>query len=91
MLLKKCQIILLILISLGGSKISKAQDTLRLSLSEALRMAQTNNLNIRNSQLDLKSAQKKNMGNSGDRIASCGWNGQVPVYTKSCNIACFSL
>ena len=59
MVLKKCQIILLILISLGGSKISFAQDTLRLSLTDALRIAQQNNLNIRNSQLDLKSAQKK--------------------------------
>ena len=59
MLLKKCQIILLIFISFGGSKISMAQDTLRLSLAGALKIAQTNNLNIRNSQLDLKSAQKK--------------------------------
>jgi len=40
-------------------KISVAQDTLRLSLNDALRMAQENNLNIKNSQLDLKIAQKK--------------------------------
>jgi len=59
MLLKRCQIILLVLLSLGGVKTSIAQDTLRLSLNDALKMAQTNNLNIKNSQLDLKSAQKK--------------------------------
>ncbi len=59
MLSKKCQIILLILLSFGGVKISHAQDTLRLSLNDALRMAQENNLNIKNSQLDLKMAQKK--------------------------------
>lgn len=59
MLSKKCQIILLILLSFGGVKISYAQDTLRLSLNDALRMAQENNLNIKNSQLDLKMAQKK--------------------------------
>ncbi len=59
MLLNKCQMILLILLSLGGVKISAAQDTLRLSLNDALKMAQENNLNIKNSQLDLKMAQKK--------------------------------
>jgi len=59
MLLKKCQIIMLIFLSFGGVKISAAQDTLRLSLNDALKMAQENNLNIKNSQLDLKSAQKK--------------------------------
>jgi len=59
MLSRKCQIILLILLSFGGMKISVAQDTLRLSLNDALRMAQENNLNIKNSQLDLKIAQKK--------------------------------
>lgn len=59
MLLKKCQIILLIMFSLGVAKISAAQDTLSLSLSDALRLAQDNNLNIKNSQLDLKIAQKK--------------------------------
>ena len=59
MLLKKCQIILLILFSVGVAGISKAQDTLHLSLNDALQMAQKNNLNIRNSQLDLKIAQKK--------------------------------
>ena len=56
---KKYQIILLILLSLGGTKISAAQDSLRLSLSDALKMARENNLNLRNSQLDLKMAQKK--------------------------------
>jgi outer membrane protein TolC len=40
-------------------KISTAQDTLRLSLNDALTIAQKNNLNIKNSQLDLKIAQKK--------------------------------
>ena len=59
MLSRKCQIVLLIMLSLGGVKISLAQDTLRLSLNDALRMAQENNLNIKNSQLDLKIAQKK--------------------------------
>ena len=59
MLLKKCQIILLILLSFGGAKITLAQDTLHLSLSDALKIAQENNLNIKNSQLDLKIAQKK--------------------------------
>ena len=59
MLSRKCQIILLILLTFGGVKISTAQDSLRLSLNDALRMAQENNLNIKNSQLDLKIAQKK--------------------------------
>ena len=59
MLLKKCQIILLILLTFGGAKITLAQDTLRLSLNDALKIAQENNLNIKNSQLDLKIAQKK--------------------------------
>jgi outer membrane protein len=59
MLLKKCQIILLILLTFGGAKITLAQDTLRLSLNDALKIAQDNNLNIKNSQLDLKMAQKK--------------------------------
>ena len=59
MLLKKCQIIFLILLTMGGAKISIAQDTLRLSLNDALKMAQEKNLNIKNSQLDLKMAQKK--------------------------------
>ncbi len=59
MLLKKYQIILLLLLSLGGARSTLAQDTLRLSLSEALKIAQDNNLTIRNSQIDLKMAQKK--------------------------------
>ena len=59
MLSRKCQMILLILLSFGGVKISVAQDTLRLSLNDALKMAQENNLNIKNSQLDLKIARKK--------------------------------
>jgi outer membrane protein TolC len=59
MLLKKCQVILLIVLILTGVKISTAQDTLRLSLNDALKMAQDNNLNIKNSQIDLKIAQKK--------------------------------
>ncbi len=59
MFLKKFQIILLILITLGSVKTGNAQDTLRLSLNEALKIAQANNLTIRNSQLDLRSAQKK--------------------------------
>ena len=61
MLSGKCQMILLILLSFGGVKITTAQvqDTLRLSLNDALKIAQENNLNIKNSQLDLKMAQKK--------------------------------
>lgn len=59
MSLKKYQLILLILLTLGGVKISMAQETIRLSLNEALKIAQDNNLNIKNSQLDLKIAQKK--------------------------------
>ena len=57
--MKKCQVILLIVLILTGVKISTAQDTLRLSLNDALKMAQDNNLNIKNSQIDLKIAQKK--------------------------------
>jgi outer membrane protein len=59
MLFKKCQIIMLILLSIGAVKISAAQDTLRLSLSDALKIAQENNLNIKNSRLDMQIAQKK--------------------------------
>ncbi len=59
MFLKKCQMMLLILLFLGGVKTTVAQDTLRLSLNDALRIAQEKNLNIKNSQLDLKIAQKK--------------------------------
>lgn len=59
MFLRKCQIILLIVLSFGGAKMSTAQDTLRLSLNEALSMARQNNLNIKNSQLDLNIAKKK--------------------------------
>jgi outer membrane protein len=59
MLLKKYQIIFLILLTFGGARATIAQDTLRLSLNEALKIAQENNLTIRNSQIDLKMAQKK--------------------------------
>ena len=40
MFLKKCQILLLVLLSFGGAMTATAQDTLRLSLNDALRMAQ---------------------------------------------------
>lgn len=59
MFLKKCQMLLFILLSFGGVKVIAAQDTLRLSLNDALRIAQDKNLNIKNSELDLKMAQKK--------------------------------
>jgi outer membrane protein TolC len=59
MFLKKCQMLLLILLSFVGFKVIAAQDTLRLSLNDALRIAQEKNLNIKNSELDLKMAQKK--------------------------------
>ncbi len=59
MFLKKFQMMLLILLTFGVVKITEAQDTLRLSLNDALKIAQEKNLNIKNSQLDLKIAQKK--------------------------------
>lgn len=59
MLLQKKPIILIVLLMLGVFKGGNAQDTLRYSLSEAIKIAQENNLNIKNSQLDLKMAQKK--------------------------------
>jgi outer membrane protein TolC len=59
MFLKNYKLMLLILFTLGAVKLTTAQDTLRLSLNDALRVAQEKNLNLKNSQLDLKIAQKK--------------------------------
>jgi outer membrane protein len=59
MFLKNYKLMLLILFTFAAVKLTTAQDTLRLSLNDALRVAQEKNLNIKNSQLDLKIAQKK--------------------------------
>ena len=59
MVSKKYLIILLIPLFMGVGRVSAVQDTLRLSLSAALKYARDNNLTIKNSQLDLKMAQKK--------------------------------
>lgn len=59
MFVGKIQLILILLLFFSGVKISSGQDTLRLSLSEALKIAAENNLTIKNSQLDLTIAQKK--------------------------------
>lgn len=48
-----------ILLLLMGAFTGKAQDTLRLSLQEARRLAYENNANIRNSTLDMEIARKK--------------------------------
>ena len=56
---KKKQILLLALIFLLGTIVVHAQEPMKLSLQEALKMALQNNTNILNSELDLKIAQKK--------------------------------
>jgi len=56
---KQKQIALLLLLFLGGILMAKAQDTMKLSVQDALRLAMQNNTNILNSELDLKIAQKK--------------------------------
>ena len=53
------QILITIFLLLLGIGKSEAQDTLRLSLQESRRMAYENNINIRNSNLDLEIARKK--------------------------------
>jgi len=56
---KKKQIILMAVIFLLVTMVLKAQEPVKLSLQEALKMAMQNNTNILNSELDLKIAQKK--------------------------------
>jgi outer membrane protein TolC len=56
---KTKQILLLAIMFLGGTLLTRAQDVTKLSLNDALKMALQNNTNILNSDLDLKIAQKK--------------------------------
>jgi len=53
------QILLLAVIFLCGTLITVGQETVKLSLQDALKLALQNNTNILNSDLDLKMAQKK--------------------------------
>ena len=59
MIRKQNRILLLASIFLGGTMVSVAQQTEKLSLDEAIKKALKNNTNIINSKLDLKIAQKK--------------------------------
>lgn len=56
---KQKQILLLAFMFLGVTFASRAQESIKLSLQDALKMALQNNTNILNSDLDLKIAQKK--------------------------------
>lgn len=56
---KKKQMLLLVAMILGGTFLSFAQETEKLSLEKAIQMALKNNTNIINSKIDLKIAQKK--------------------------------
>lgn len=56
---KQKQILLLAGIFLLGTFVAGAQETMKLSLQDAMKMALQNNTNILNSDLDLKIAQKK--------------------------------
>ncbi len=56
---KQKQILLLGLMFFAGTLLSSAQEPVKLSLPDALKMALQNNTNILNSDLDLKMAQKK--------------------------------
>jgi len=56
---KHKQILLLAVMILSGAVTAFAQEPVKLSLQEALKMAMQNNTNILNSELDLKMAQKK--------------------------------
>ncbi|MFA5329175.1 MAG: TolC family protein [Prolixibacteraceae bacterium] len=53
------QILLLVAMILGSTLLSGAQETSKLSLDEAIKMALQNNTDILNSQLDLEMAKKK--------------------------------
>jgi outer membrane protein len=56
---KHKQILFLIVVFLAGTFLSSAQEPIKLSLQDAVKMALQNNTNILNSDLDLKIAQKK--------------------------------
>ncbi len=56
---KKKQMLLLVAMILGGTLLSFAQETVKLSLDKSIQMALQNNTNIINSKIDLKIAQKK--------------------------------
>ncbi|MBV5313446.1 MAG: TolC family protein [Prolixibacteraceae bacterium] len=56
---KHKQILLLAIVVLSGAMTAFAQEPVKLSLQEALKLAMQNNTNILNSELDLKMAQKK--------------------------------
>ena len=56
---KQKQILLMAVIFLLVTMVLKAQEPVKLSLQDALKMASQNNINILNSELDLKIAQKK--------------------------------
>jgi outer membrane protein len=56
---KHKQILILAVMFLTGTLLSSAQEPVRLSLQDALKLAMQNNTNILNSDLDLKIAQKK--------------------------------
>jgi outer membrane protein len=56
---KKKQMLLLVAMILGGTLLSIAQETEKLSLEKSIKMALQNNTNIINSKIDLKIAQKK--------------------------------
>ena len=59
MFTKHKQILLLAWMFLPGALAATAQEPVKLSLQDALKMALQNNTNIMNSDLDLKIAQKK--------------------------------
>ena len=56
---KEKQMLVLVAMILGGTLLSFAQETERLTLEKAIQMALKNNTNIINSKIDLKIAQKK--------------------------------
>lgn len=56
---KQKQILLLVVMFLAGTFLSSAQEPVKLSLQDAIKLAMQNNTNILNSDLDLKIAQKK--------------------------------
>jgi outer membrane protein TolC len=59
MLIKNTKVLLLLSLLLGNIYFAKAQDTLRLSLQDAVAKAMQNNIAILNSEIDLEIAQKK--------------------------------
>ena len=56
---KHKQILLLLVVFLTGTFLSSAQEPVKISMQDAVKMALQNNTNILNSDLDLKIAQKK--------------------------------